>query len=80
MTLQPMDEPIFETVKRLLEESRGHLTRIAEESGVNIASIRNIMNGRSDNPGVQTCQKLLDYFRARDEMIARLRQNNESRA
>jgi len=68
-----MDEPIFETVRRRVEDSKGELPRVAEESGVNIWTLRNILNGRSDNPGVQTCQKLLDYFRARDEMVARLR-------
>lgn len=78
MKLLSMDEPIFETVKRLLEESKGHLTWVAEESGVNIWNIRNILDGRSPNPGVQTCQKLLDYFRAREEKIAKLRRQ-ESR-
>lgn len=68
-----MDEPIFETIKRRLEECKGDLPQIADESGVNIATIRNILNGRSDNPGVQKCQMLLDYFRARDEMISKLR-------
>lgn len=68
-----VDEPIFETVKRRLEECKGDLPRIADESGVNIWTIRNILNGRSPDPQVSTCQRLLDYFRARDEMIARLR-------
>ena len=75
-----MDEPIFDMVKKLLEDAKGDLPRVAEESGVNIWTLRNILNGRSDNPGVQTCQKLLDYFRAREEMVAKLRQQHESRA
>ena len=75
-----MDEPIFETVKRRLEEGKGDLPRIADESGVNIWTLRNILNGRSKNPGVDACQKLVDYFRSYDEMVARLRQNHESRA
>lgn len=77
---ESMDEPIFDTIKRRLKESRGHCTWIAKESGVNIWTIRNILDGRSPNPGVQTCQKLLDYFRARDEKIAKLQKRQESRA
>ena len=68
-----MDEPIFETIKRRLEECKGDLPRIAEESGVNIWTLRNILNGRSKNPGVDACQALLDYFRAYDKMISNLR-------
>jgi hypothetical protein len=68
-----MSEPIFQTVRRLVEDSKGELPRVSEESGVNIWTLRNILNGRSDNPGVQTCQRLLDYFRAREEMVAKLR-------
>jgi hypothetical protein len=68
-----MSEPIFQTVRRLVEDSKGELPRVSEESGVNIWTLRNILNGRSDNPGVQTCQRLLDYFRAREEMISKLR-------
>lgn len=73
-----MDEPIFETIKRRLEDAKGDLPRIAEESGVNVWTLRNILNQRSKNPGVDACQKLLNYFRARDEMIARLRQTGTS--
>lgn len=70
-----MQETMFETIKRRLEGLRGELPRVAEDSGVHIATIRNIINGRSKDPGVSVIQKLLDYFKARDEMMAKLRRS-----
>lgn len=61
-----MSEPILETVRARLEGARGRWPEIAKASAVPYFTITNIAQGRVLNPGVQTVQKLLDYFAAED--------------
>jgi hypothetical protein len=68
-----VDEPILEYVKRRLEEFKGDWPQISEESGVNIWTVRNIASGKSDNPEIANLQPLIDWFAAKDAMMARLR-------
>lgn len=61
-----MSEPILETVRARLEGARGRWPEIAKAASVPYFTITNIAQGRVSNPGVQTVQKLLDYFAAED--------------
>lgn len=71
-----MNEPILEYVKRRLEEFKGQWKRIHEDTQVPYATIANIVYGRSTNPELDTIQPLIDWFQARDEMVAKLRKSN----
>jgi hypothetical protein len=62
-----MDETILDYVKRRLREV-GHSRWDAVSAAAGVASSlpRKIVYGDRANPGVQTVQPLLDYFRAVD--------------
>ena len=65
-----MDEPLLEQVKRRLEAARGRWPQVSQATGVPYFTITNIAQGRVGNPGVQTVQKLLDYFLAEEQRAA----------
>jgi predicted transcriptional regulator len=56
---------ILEQVKIKLTESRGRWPEVAANSGVPVSTVRKIAQGVSRDPGVQTVQRLLDYFERR---------------
>lgn len=49
-------------VIRLLEESRGRWREISAETGISYGTIQNIAQGRSENPGVNTVEKLHSFL------------------
>ena len=49
-------------ILQLLEEKRMSIHRLATESGVAPSSIKNILYGKSQNPGVVTIKMLCDGF------------------
>ena len=53
---------MLDHLKRRLGESRGRWPQISEATGVPYFTITNIAQGKVENPGVLTVQKLLDYF------------------
>lgn len=57
-----MQESILEQVKRQLGEHRGRWPQISDATGVPYFTITNIAQGKVENPGVLTIQKLLNYF------------------
>lgn len=53
---------ILEQVKRKLTASRGRWPEVSAGSGVPVSTVRKIAQGVSKDPGIQTIQRLLDYF------------------
>lgn len=66
-----MSEPILETIKARLQGARGRWPEISKSAAVPYFTITNIAQGRVANPGVQTVQKLLDYFAEEDRARGR---------
>lgn len=67
-----LDEPILEFLRRRLNEHKGMWPMIAAETGVNYDMVAKIAQGIRDNPVLSNVQPLLDWFEARDEMLAKL--------
>lgn len=67
------EEPVLDYVKRRLEEYRGDWPTIADESGVNYWTLLNIASGKSLNPEISNLQPLIDWFHAKDAMLAKLK-------
>lgn len=65
------EEPIFQVVKRRLEQSRGRWPDIAKSTSIPISTIRKIAQGQIADPGVSKVQTLLDHFAAVDAFEAR---------
>ena len=57
-----MHDSILEGVIRDLDAARGSWPQISRDTGVPYFTITNIAQRRVENPGVQTVQKLVDYF------------------
>ncbi len=57
----------YETVKRriyeLCEERKWTINRLATESGISRSSLKNILYGRSTNPGIVTIKIICDGLR-----------------
>lgn len=69
-----LSEPILEFLVRRLNEHKGMWPKIEEETGVKHDRIAKLAQRRRTNPGLQTTvQPLLNWFEARDEMLAKLR-------
>jgi hypothetical protein len=58
------DEPVINQVRQALDRSRGSWAQVSLSSGVPYHTITKIAQRRVTNPRVDTCQRLLDYFRA----------------
>lgn len=60
------DMTTYETVKnriiKLCEEKRLTINKLATESGVAPSSVKNILYGKSKNPGIVTIKMLCDGF------------------
>lgn len=61
----PMIESIYQYVLDELEAHKGTWPTIAEESGVNIATLKKIVYRTVENPGILHIEKLAKYFRDR---------------
>lgn len=68
-----MDEPIIDFLQRRLAEARGDWPQIASDSGVPYGTVVNIAQGKVTNPTLVNVQRLIDYFRAKDTMLASLK-------
>jgi hypothetical protein len=68
-----MTEPIIEFLSRRLNEHKGMWPKISEETGVEYDTIAKIAQKRRTNPVLSNVQPLVDWFEARDEMLAKLR-------
>lgn len=69
-------ESILAYVRRRLDEAKGMWPRIAAETSPKVPyfTIANISRGKSTNPGIDSLQPLLDWFRAYDETRKKVRQ------
>lgn len=67
-----MDEPILNYVTRRLHEYKGNWPQISKDTGVGYDTITKIAQGVRDNPTIDSLQPLIDWFAARDEMLAKL--------
>jgi hypothetical protein len=61
-----MSESVHEQVIEKLQACKGNWTEVAEGSGVPRRTIEKVARREIPNPGVQTIDKLLKYFRERD--------------
>lgn len=59
-------EPIFDFVKRRLDETRGRWPDVAVGSGVPISTVRKIAQGQIADPAVTKVQAIADYFRRQE--------------
>lgn len=71
----PVNEPIIAYVRRRLGEHKGRWPQIADDTKVPYGTITNIANGKSPNPELSSVQPLIDWFRAHDEMLEKLRKS-----
>lgn len=55
-------QSILATVRTRLEQNRGRLPTVAQESGVPYWTLVKIAQGVVRNPRVKTVQALIDYF------------------
>jgi predicted transcriptional regulator len=60
--MQTSSEPIFDFVKRMLQEQKGTWRRISINSDVPYDTLSKIALGRVRDPRINTIQKLADYF------------------
>jgi hypothetical protein len=67
-----LNEPIIEFLRRRLNEHKGMWPMISKETGVEYDTLAKIAQGVRTNPGLSNIQPLLDWFEARDEMLAKL--------
>ena len=64
------DTPIFDYVLTKLEQHKGQLPRIADESGVPYRTLQKIASGETKDPGVTVVQTLHDHFREKERAAA----------
>ena len=57
-----MAYPLLSAVLERLDSARGHLPKVAEGSGVPVATVRKIAQRVSTDPGVKTVESLAAYF------------------
>ena len=62
--------PIFDYVLNKLEQHKGQLPRVAEESGVPYRTLQKIASGETKDPGVTVVQTLHDHFRDKEQAAA----------
>jgi len=55
-------EPIMTFVLRKLGESRGNWVEVSRASGVPYHTLTKIAQRGSENPRIETVQRLIDYF------------------
>lgn len=60
-----MEPKMLPEVVALLLEQRGNWRSICEATGVNYNTLQKIAQGKSENPGVNTVEKLHGYLTAR---------------
>ena len=69
-----MKEPIYEYVKRRLNgDFRDRWQQIADDIGVNYSTVYRVAHGTT-NPELDNVQRMIDWFDARDAMVAKLRE------
>ena len=57
-----LEPKLLPAVKVLLESNKGRWREISSETGVSYGTIQNIAQGRSENPSVNTVEKLHNFL------------------
>jgi transcriptional regulator with XRE-family HTH domain len=66
----PAPESLFAYILRQLEEWKGKWQAVADGSGVSYRTLEKIARGETVDPGIKTCEKLADFFRANSKELA----------
>lgn len=67
-----LSEPILDYVRRRLAEYKGEWPQIANDCQIDHSTVYRIAGGKSTNPELEKIQRLIDWFHARDTMLAKL--------
>lgn len=67
-----LSEPILDYVRRRLAEYKGEWPQIANDCEIDHSTVYRIAGGKSTNPELEKIQRLIDWFHARDAMLAKL--------